>query len=116
MDIRAIEMDIHKHPMRLGRGGAVSRRDDAVGPDGTKVHSGCSVDRPFTEGSPNCAGGWPEPANADEVVFLYLENALDGDPATHTMAAGDIPPRLGASFIGPPITAPRPCAADADDD
>ncbi len=103
MDIRAIEMDVHTW---LDRVVLCHGNEQDVG--GTMVHVGCSVDRPLIDGLSELRGWLAEPANIDEIVLLYLENALDGDPVAHEKAAGDIARILGPLVYRPPTA--RPCA------
>ena len=109
MDMRGIEMDVHPWS---GSGGAVPRQRQ--GPMALKVHLGCSVDRPFTDGLAELSGWLAEPANPDEVVILYLENTLDGNRATHSMRRRRHRHHPGR-LVYRPAAAPGPCAADADD-
>ena len=44
---------------------------------GGAVHAGCSVDTPVLELLQEVRAWLDQPANADEVLLLYLENVLD---------------------------------------
>ncbi|HZN14649.1 MAG TPA: hypothetical protein VFB78_10305 [Acidimicrobiales bacterium] len=112
MDMRGIEMDIHKWPHLDNPRGDISDvvlchgEPTPVGP--IVVHVGCSVDRPFTDGLAELRGWLDEPANAGEIVLLYLENNLDGDPAAHDKAVADLQSILGNLVYRPPAN--KPCA------
>jgi hypothetical protein len=105
MDIRAIEMDVHKWPhiehghLHLNDVVLCHGEPETIGP--VVVHVGCSNDRPFTNGLNELRAWLAEPQNGDEVVLLYLENNLDGDAAAHNKAAQDI-----ANVLGPLVYRP----------
>ncbi|MBA3653645.1 MAG: hypothetical protein H0W70_05560 [Actinobacteria bacterium] len=114
MDIRAIEMDIHKWPPVDN---PLDGPDDVVLCHATRVpvgpaivHAGCSVDRPFTRGLVELRTWLTEPQNAGAVVLLYLENALDGDVTAHERAAADIENVLGPLVYRPADHGAASCA------
>ena len=75
MDMRILELDVHWHA-----GQVVLCHGEPVGP----VHAGCSADRTLAEGLAEIRG-WLD-ANPNEVIGIYLENALDGNAEAHNAA------------------------------
>jgi hypothetical protein len=100
LGIRAIEIDVHWVPNPSGdpaqgyRAVVQCHGEPAATPAGT-VHAGCSVDTPFVDLLREVRAWLDQPANADEVLLLYLENALDDDPAAHAAAVAAIQSTLG---------------------
>ncbi|MBV8692384.1 MAG: hypothetical protein JOY57_12040 [Actinobacteria bacterium] len=111
MDIRFLELDLHWVPSIYGTpatGGYAVTLCHGTGVDvgPTTVHVGCSVDRPFTDGLAEIRM-WMN-ANPDEVVFLYLENQMTGNPTAHALAAAAIKQYLGDLVLTTPPG--KPCA------
>ena len=111
MDVRFLELDLHWVPSIYGSpatgGYAVTLchgTGEDVGP--TTVHVGCSNDRPFTDGLAEIRM-WMD-ANPHEVVFLYLENQLFGNPIAHDLATAAIKKYLGDLVLTTPPG--KPCA------
>ena len=92
LDMRAIEIDIHRAPsVTEGRVGVVACHAQEAG--GTLVHPGCTNEEPLSFYLAELRA-WLD-ANPTELVLLYLENNLDGDPAAHDEAAADVEEHLG---------------------
>jgi len=111
MDVRFLELDLHWVPSIYGTpatGGYAVTLCHGTGVDAgpTTVHVGCSVDRPFTDGLAEIRM-WLN-ANPHEVVFLYLENQMTGNPTAHQIAADAIKQYLGDLVLTTP--AGKPCA------
>jgi hypothetical protein len=100
LGMRAIEIDIHWVPNPSGDPdndfrAVVQCHGQPVATPAGVLHAGCSVDTPLIDLLREVRAWLDQPANADEVVLLYLENALDGDPAAHASAAASIESTLG---------------------
>jgi hypothetical protein len=100
MGSRGIELDLHWtfHPTGTPEttGRAVvdcHGRSEGVGP--LRVHVGCSVDRLAEQNLAEVGDFLRAPGNEREVVLLYLENQLDGDPRAHDLAVEAIERQLG---------------------
>ena len=65
------------------------------------VHPGCSVDRTFDDHLAELAEWLRSPAADGELVLLYLENQLEGDPAAHASAAASLEKHLGDLIYRP---------------
>lgn len=103
LDMRAIEIDIHRAPsVTEGRVGVVACHAQAGG--GTLVHPGCTNEEPLSFYLAELRA-WLD-LNPDELVLLYLENKLDGDAAAHDEAAANIAEHLGDLVF----TTASPCA------
>lgn len=116
MDIRAIEIDVHWVPSPFGStatGGKWVTMCHGNSQDpihtGVVVHIGCTYDRPFQDGLQELAGWLDADANRDQVVLLYLENQLSGDPAGHQVAGDLIDHYLGSRVYKTPVG--QNCAA-----
>lgn len=114
MDIRAIEMDVHWAPSIHGSSATGGKavvlchgRTDST--PVAKVHTGCSNDPPFVTGLVELKGWLSEAGNGDEIVLLYLQNELEGDPAAHDEATALIAAELGDLVYRPPTGSP--CAS-----
>jgi hypothetical protein len=117
MGIRGIEMDVHWVPVPVGVPSGVTDltnhvvlchgEDEAVG--SLHVHVGCSVDRPVAPGLDELARYLRLPANRHEVVFLYLENNLDGDPTAHAATVALLRQHLGNLVYRPTGAKPGSC-------
>lgn len=96
MGIRAIEIDVHwsQHPSGLPENGfnAVVVCHGGVGP---AAHFGCGVNDPLLEERLVEVRRWMN-EHPNEVVLLYLENNLDGNPTAHAMAAKAIDKAFGS--------------------
>jgi hypothetical protein len=113
MGIRGIELDLHwtAHPTGTAATGGRAvvlchGRSESAGP--TTIHLGCSVDRLMEEGLAEIRAFLDRPGNERELVLLYLENQLDGDPVAHDLAAAALDSILGDEVARPP--AGEPCA------
>lgn len=101
MGIRAIELDIHWVPHPQGDPNAVVTCHGEPVPAGPVViHVGCTNDRLFRDALAEIRG-WMDD-NPSEVILLYLENALDGDPAAHRAASRQLEAALGPLIDRPP--------------
>lgn len=92
MGIRGIELDVHWVPSPHGSAATGGRavvlcHGQGVDARVTVVHAGCSVDRPLMAGLREIREFLDRPGNEREVVLLYLENNLDGDPTAHDLVA-----------------------------
>lgn len=100
LGMRAIEIDVHWTPNPSGdpadgfRAVVQCHGEPVATPAGT-VHAGCSTDTPLVELLREVRAWLDQPANAEEVLLLYLENALDDDPVAHATAAAAIESTLG---------------------
>ena len=115
MGIRAIEMDVHWQPIPVGLPLA-DQLDHVVLCHGEvehigslALHVGCSVDRPLGPGLDEVAAFLHRPGNEHEVVYLYLENQLDGDPAAHAATVALLQQRLGSLVQRPTGATPGTC-------
>lgn len=95
LGMRAIEIDVHwtPHPSgdpAQGMRAVVQCHGEPVATPSGGVHGGCSVDTLLVDLLADLRTWLVHPANADEVVLLYLENALDDDPAAHDAAVAAI--------------------------
>ena len=106
LGMRAIEIDVHWVPQPGGdpaqgyRAVVQCHGEPVATPAGT-VHAGCSVDTPLLDLLREVRAWLDQPANANEVVLLYLENALDDDPAAHAAAVAAIESTLGDLIARP---------------
>lgn len=113
LGIRAIEIDVHWTPNPSGdpsnglRAVVQCHGEPVATPAGT-LHAGCSTDTPLVDLLEEVRTWLDRPANADEVLLLYLENALDDDPVAHATAVAAIKTRLGGLVAQP--------TADEDED
>jgi hypothetical protein len=119
LDIRSIEIDVHWFPSATS-GGA----DGGMAPimchgrtEGgeLRVHVGCTVERHLRDGLAEVRE-WlqAQPATDPQLVLLYLENQLNGDPAAHNAATAAIEAQLGSFVLRPPAgggCTPMPFAA-----
>ena len=106
MDVRAIEIDIHWWPSASGAGMApvMCHAEDAGG----GVHAGCTNERLFGHGLAELASFLRQDDAADEVVLLYVEDHLDGEPAAYEAAASTLG-ELSETILRPADTG-RACA------
>lgn len=100
LGVRAIEIDVHWTPNPAGdpnRGfnAVVQCHGEPIATPGATVHAGCSIDRPLVELLEELRSWLDQPASGDDLVLLYLENALDGDPAAHDAAVAAIQATIG---------------------
>ncbi len=112
LDMRGIEIDLHWVPSLFAEPGdglqaVVMCHGEPVDLQVAVVHAGCSIDLPFRAGLVELRE-WLD-ANPAEVVLLYLETNLDGDPAADAAASDAIAQHLGELVARPP--ADDPCAA-----
>lgn len=106
LGMRAIEIDVHWVPNPNGDPdngyrAVVQCHGEPVATPAGVIHGGCSVDTPLVDLLRELRA-WLD-ANPEEVVLLYLENALDGDPAAHAAAATAIESTLGDLVARPAI-------------
>lgn len=94
MDMRILELDVHWHA-----GQVVLCHGEPVSARVTTVHAGCSADRTLAEGLAEIRG-WLG-ANPNEVIGIYLENALDDEPAAYEAAVAALRSELGALVYRP---------------
>jgi hypothetical protein len=113
MGIRGIELDLHWHVHPSGTPETDFKavvechgRTEGAGP--LVIHLGCTADRLAEEGLAELAAFLAVPGNEREVVLLYLENQLDGDPRAHEQISDAIERHLGDLVARPP--AGQPCA------
>jgi hypothetical protein len=100
LGMRAIEIDVHWTPNPAGDPdqryrAVVQCHGEPVATEAGVVHAGCSTDMPLVDLLAEVRAWLARPANADEVLLLYLENALDDDPAAHAAAVAAIEETLG---------------------
>jgi hypothetical protein len=108
LGMRAIEVDIHWTPHPSGdpaNGGraVVQCHGEPVATPAGGLHAGCSVDTLLVDLLREVRAWLDQPANANEVVLLYLENALDDDPAAHAGAVDAIGSTIG-DLVARPTT------------
>ena len=110
MDMRGLELDVHWIPSASGDAGFAPvlchGQDVAAGP--VTLHVGCTIERHLREGLKEIHD-WLVANPTGELLLLYLENHLDGDPAAHDAAATAIETELGELVYRP--DANTPCAA-----
>jgi hypothetical protein len=117
MGIRAIEMDVHWTPLPTGLPTALTDltnhvvlcHGQVVAIGSLKVHVGCSTDRPLAAGLDEVAAFLQAPGNEHEVIYLYLENQLDGDPTAHAATVAALDQHLGSLVQRPTGTVPGTC-------
>lgn len=97
MGIRGIELDVHPEG-----GQVVLCHGEPVDLGVAVVHAGCSIDRPLSSGLQEIRDFLDAPGNEREVVLLYLENNLDGDPTAHDQVAAALDAVLGDLVERPP--------------
>lgn len=100
LGMRAIEIDVHWVPHPSGDPehdfrAAVQCHGEPVATPAGVVHAGCSVDTLLVDLLREVRAWLDQPANAGEVLLLYLENALDDDEAAHAAAVAAIDATLG---------------------
>jgi len=100
LGMRAIEIDVHWTPHPSGdpaQGGraVVQCHGEPVATPHGGLHAGCSVDTLLVHLLREVRAWLDQPAHADEVLLLYLENALDDDPAAHAAAVSAIEATVG---------------------
>lgn len=110
LGMRAIEIDVHwvPHPSgdpAQGYRAVVQCHGQPVATPAGVLHAGCSADMLLVDLLREVRAWLDRPANADEVLLLYLENALDGDEAAHAAAVSAI-----RSTIGDLVARPEPAA------
>jgi hypothetical protein len=106
MGIRAVEIDIHwahepdGDPAQGGKRLAVCHGTQvAAGP--VDVHAGCGIADPTLPDRLVEVRAWLD-AHPDEVVLVYLENQLEGNPVAHDQATKAITETLGPLVYRPP--------------
>jgi hypothetical protein len=106
LGMRAVEIDVHWVPHPSGdtaQGGraVVQCHGEPVATPAGVVHAGCSVDTPLVDLLHELRTWLDAPGNRSDVVLLYLENALDDDPAAHAAAVAAIQSTLGGLVARP---------------
>jgi hypothetical protein len=111
LDMRGIEIDVHWAPsVSDGAMAPIMCHGEPVDAEVTTVHAGCTIERHLRDGLAELRQ-WiesEERQHRPQFVLLYLENALDNDPAAHAAAANTIATELGGLVRRPP--AGQPCA------
>lgn len=80
IDVRSLELDLHYIPGLLGLLGP--KTVTVCHGQGAEVgHLGCTTEKAFTKILPEVASWLNKPANANEVILLYLEDNLGSAPA-----------------------------------
>lgn len=100
LGIRGIEIDVHwaENPAGSPAHGfrePVQCHGEPVATPFGVVHGGCSVDQPLVDLLVELRAWLDRPENADELVILYLENALDDEQAAHDDAVASIEATIG---------------------
>ena len=115
MGMRAIELDVHHLPHPAGDPADGLRlpvlchaQTEHVGP--LSIHVGCTVDRPLSAGLDEVRSWLDAPGNEQEVLLVYLQNELDGDPAAHAAVVAELDRAFGSLVARPQGTAPGACA------
>lgn len=108
LGMRAIEIDVHWVPNPSGDPAngfraVVQCHGQVVDTPAGAVHAGCSIDTPLIDLLRELRTWLDQPANNREVVLLYLENALDDDPAAHNAAVAAIEATLGPLVARPAV-------------
>lgn len=106
MDMRGIELDVHWAPsasgdLADGMRAPVVCHAEPIDMAFTTVHAGCTTERDLRDALGELREWLADPDNANEFLLLYLENALDGDPAAHAAAADAIGDTLGTLVYRP---------------
>jgi len=106
LGMRAIEIDVHwtPHPngdLSAGGRAVVQCHGEPVATPAGGLHAGCSVDTLLVDLLREVRAWLDQPANAREVILLYLENALDDDPTAHATAVDAIEQTLGPLVARP---------------
>lgn len=107
LGIRAIEIDVHWVPHPSGDPAAGGRavvqcHGEPVATPAGVLHAGCSVDTLLVDLLEEVDAWVHADGNEDEVVLLYLENALDDDPVGHAAAVDAIESTLGDALVARP--------------
>lgn len=114
LGMRAIEIDVHWTPNPSGdpahgfRAVVQCHGEPVATPAGT-LHAGCSTDTPLVDLLEEVRAWLDEPAHANEVLLLYLENALDDDRVAHATAVAAIESTLGPLVARPTADADEGC-------
>jgi hypothetical protein len=108
LGIRAIEIDVHWVPHRYGdpahgRRAVVQCHGEPVATPAGVLHAGCSTDKLLIHLLREVRAWLDAPGNEEEVLLLYLENALDGDRAAHAAAVVAIDTVLGDLVARPEV-------------
>ncbi len=100
MGVRAIEIDVHWAPSIEGLPGDGGKAPIVchgepveVGP--VVVHVGCTIEVHLRTRLAEVRAWLDRPENAGEILMIYLENNMDGDPTAHTRASEAISETLG---------------------
>lgn len=106
MGMRGIELDVHwstsvdGEPTDQMRAPVVCHAEP-VDVSVTTVHAGCTNERHLRDALAEVRTWLDAEANRDEFLLLYLENALDDDPAAHAAAAAAIEATIGDLVLRP---------------
>ncbi len=115
MGMRAIELDVHFLPNPAGDpaqglAAPVLCHAETVPLEALSVHVGCTIDRLLGSGLDEIRTWLDAPGNEDEVLLVYLQNELDGDPAAHAATIAELDRALGGLVARPQEAAPGTCA------
>ncbi|HLG00151.1 MAG TPA: hypothetical protein VI916_06745, partial [Acidimicrobiia bacterium] len=111
MDMRGIEVDVHWAPSASGDPANGMRAPVVchaapIDMSFTTVHAGCTSERDLREALTEVLAWLNTLGNENEFILLYLENALDDDPAAHDAAADAIHDILGEDLVYRPVDRP----------
>lgn len=115
MDMRGLELDVHWFPSPHADPGDGGRAPILChGTTVGAVHVGCTAERHLRDGLAEI-DDWLA-GHPGELLVLYLENQLDGDPTAHAAAARAIEAELGRRVYRPAATcAPMPTSLSESD-
>jgi hypothetical protein len=100
MGIRAIEIDVHWAPSVDGLpadGGMapIVCHGEVMAAGPARIHAGCTIEVHLRVRLAEVRAWLDRPENADEVLMIYLENNMDGDPLAHQRASEAISATIG---------------------
>lgn len=101
IDIRSLELDVHRFPS-AGGGGFAPVVCHARG--GDQAHFGCSAEKTLGPVLDGIASWLRRPQNRDQVLLLYLEDHLDNEEG-YDSAAAAVDQSLGDLLYRPPAGA-----------
>jgi hypothetical protein len=114
MGVRAIELDLHYNlhlTTAAPRAVQVCHGTEVPLPDGSNYHLGCELNSPLLGAYLTEISAWMDD-NPDEVLMLYLENALDENAQAHEQAAASLVDAFGDLIYAPPTTDCTPIPMD----
>lgn len=114
MGIRAIELDVHYLPNPAGDpahglNAPVLCHAETEHVGDLSLHVGCSVDRLLRSGLDEVRAWLDAPGNEQEVLLVYIQNELDGDPAAHAATVAELERGFGDLVARPPSAVPGTC-------